>query len=95
MPLIPGLHPAGFNEPLQHKNEYGEAVSQLPRSACADQRTKNQAEIECSDVNQLPLEDVLVASQMSSPHSPGIVTMREAPLDQLASLAQQALPIVP
>src|ERR1035441_2853424 len=46
-------------------------------------------------MNQLPLEDVLVAAQMSSPHSSGIVTMREAPLDQLASLAQQALAIVP
>jgi hypothetical protein len=70
-------------------------VFQLPRSACADDRTENQTEIECANVNQLPLEDVLVASQMSSPHSPGIVTMREAPLDQLASLAQQALAIDP
>src|SRR5438309_2169359 len=86
---------AGVNEPLQHKHEYGEAVSQLPRSACADQRTENQAEIECADVNQLPLEDVLVSAQMSSPHSSGIVTMREAPLDQLASLAQQTLAVVP
>ena len=56
---------------------------------------KNQAEIECADVNQLPLEDVLVSAQMSSPHSSGIVTMREAPLDQLASLAQQTLAVVP
>ena len=87
--------PQGGNEPFQHKNEYCEVVFQLSRSACTDQRTENQAEIECADMNQLPLEDVLVAAQMSSPHSSGIVTVREAPLDQLASLAQQALAIVP
>ena len=78
-----------------HKNDYCEPVFQFPRSACADHRTENQAEIECADVNQLPLEDVLVAAQMRSPHSAGIVTVREAPLDQLASLAQQALAISP
>jgi hypothetical protein len=85
----------GVNEPLQHKNKYCEAVFQLPRSACADQRTENQAEIECADVNQLPLENIVVSAQMSSPHTAGIVAMREAPLDQFASLAQQALAIVP
>src|ERR1035441_1909546 len=69
------------NKALQHKNKQCAVVFQLPRGARPDQRTENQAEIECADVNQLPLEDVLVAAQMSSPHCPGIVTMREASLD--------------
>src|SRR5260370_21034987 len=46
-------------------------------------------------MNQLPLEDILMASQMSPPHGPGIVTMREATFDQLAPLTKQALAISP
>src|SRR6266851_4031602 len=82
------------NEALEGESKEYEPVLRLPRSAVADQATEDQAEIECADVNQLPLEDVLVASQMSPPHSPRFVTMREAPLDQFAPLAKQALAIV-
>src|SRR5450631_3205971 len=89
---IQGLQTA--NKALQHKNKQCTAVFQLPRCTRPDQRTENQAEVECADVNQLPLENILVASQMSPPHSSGIVTMREAPLNQFASPAQQALAIV-
>src|SRR5476649_1869369 len=82
------------NQALQHKNKQYTAVFQLPGCPRTDQRTENQAEVECADVNQLPLEYILVASQMSPPHCSGIVTMREAPFNQFASLAKQTLAIV-
>jgi hypothetical protein len=37
-------------------------------------------------VNQQSLENVLVPSKMGPSHCTGIVTVREAPLDQFASL---------
>ncbi len=63
---------------------------QFPGSACADQGPEKSA-IERADVNQLAFVIILVTAQMSSPHGSGFVTMSEAPLDQLTSLAQQAL----
>src|SRR5437870_11322294 len=78
--------PLVLDEAFQHKNKQCETIFQLPWSAGTDQRTENQAEIECADMNQLAFEDVLMTSQMSPPHRSGIVTMREAPLDQLTSL---------
>ena len=84
-----------FSEAFQRKNEQREAVFQLARSAGADQVAENQTEIERAYMNQLTLEDILMASQMSPPHGPGIVTMREATFDQLAPLTKQALAISP
>ena len=84
-----------FSEAFQRKNEQREAVFQLARSTGADQVAENQTEIERAYMNQLPLEDILMTSQMSPPHGPGIVTMREATLDQLAPLTKQALAISP
>ena len=59
-----------------------------------DQTTENQTQIERTDVNQLPFENILMTPEMSSPHRPGFVTVRKAPLDQFASFPQQALAVV-
>ena len=79
----------------QEEKQRSTLVVPFARSASAQHAAENEAQVESSHMDQLPLEDVLVPAQMSSPHSSGIVTMREAPLDQLASFAQQALPKSP
>ena len=86
--------PEACKEVLEHKNKPGKAVLQLSRRTGTDQSAEDQAQIERADVNQLAFENILVTAQMSSPHGSGFVTMSEAPLDQLASLAQQALAMV-
>ena len=82
-------------QPKQEQKQHSTQVVPLPRSARAQQAAEDQAQIESCNVDQLPLEDILMASQMSPPHGPGIVTMREATFDQLAPLAKQALAISP
>ena len=40
-------------------------------------------------MDQEPLENVAVFSQMRSPHAAGLIAVGEGPLDQLATLAQK------
>jgi hypothetical protein len=47
-----------MSEPEQQKNTHNqpaEAVSQLPRRACTQQLTQNQAQVERANMNQLSL----------------------------------------
>jgi len=41
------------------QNAGAKAVSQLSRRARTQQLAQDQAQVECSDVNQLPLQDVV------------------------------------
>ncbi len=43
-------------------------VSPLPRRAGPQQLTQKQAQVERADVDQLPLQNVLVSPQMRAPH---------------------------
>ena len=49
---------------------------------------QNQAQMERSRMDQLPLENVLAPPQMAAPHSARLIAMSQATLDQLASAAQ-------
>jgi hypothetical protein len=60
-------------------------VDPLPRRAGAQQLAKDQAQIESSDMNELPLEDVVVLTQMSAPHASSVVAVREAAFYELAA----------
>src|SRR6476660_2764356 len=42
-------------------------------------------------MNQQPFQDALVTSQVRAAQAPGVVTLSEAPLDQLAALPHQSL----
>src|SRR5215831_18758154 len=46
-------------------------------------------------MDQQPLEDVIVLSQMGASHAAGVVAMGEGPLDQLTALPQQPLAFRP
>jgi hypothetical protein len=64
------------------------AISQLSGCSGTQQGAHDQAQIECANMNQEPLENILASPQMYSSHSARIVTVREVPLDQLPSLPQ-------
>jgi len=77
--------------PEQQKNahdKHTEAVSQLPRRSRSQQFAHHQAQVEGSHMDQLPLQDILVSTQMRAPHAAGLVAMREAALDLLAALPE-------
>jgi len=46
-------------------------------------------------MDQQPLEDVVVFSQVRAPHAAGLVAVGECSLDQLAALPQQPLALRP
>jgi len=62
-----------------------EAVSQLPRRACAQQLAHHQAQVKSSHMDQLSLEDVFVSAQMAAPQSSGFVAVRKASFQQFAA----------
>ena len=45
----------------------------------------HQAQVECRGVNEQPLENVFVTSEMSAPHASGLVQMCKGPLDELTA----------
>ena len=72
----------------QRQNEQKQPLAevvQLPRRAGAEQLAEDQAQIESSHVDQLPLEDVVVLAQMRAPHAAGVVAVREAAFYELAA----------
>ena len=70
------------------QNARAQAVSQLSRRACTQQLAQNQAQVEGADMNQLPLQDVVPSAQVAAPQAAGLVTVREAALDELAAPPQ-------
>jgi len=75
----------------QRPQEQKQALSQvvpLPRRAGAQQAAEDQAQIEGSHMDQLPLEDVVVFAQMGTPHAPGVVAVSEAAFHQFATPPQ-------
>lgn len=49
---------------MKEQKKQATAVSPLPRRVRTHQQAQDQAQIERSDMDQLPLQDVLVAPQM-------------------------------
>jgi hypothetical protein len=63
-------------------------VSPIPRSAGPQQLAQDQAQIEPSDVDQLPFQNVLVAPRMGPPH-PVVSRSRKLEFDSRADRPQQ------
>jgi hypothetical protein len=63
-------------------------VSQFARRARTQQLAQDQAQIERAHMDQLPLQNVFVSAQMTTPHPSRLVAVREAALDQLAAPPQ-------
>ena len=70
------------------QNARAKAVSQLSRRARTQQLAQDQAQVECADMNQLPLQDVVPSPQVAAPHPTRLVAVREAALDELAAPPQ-------
>src|SRR5882757_11186484 len=74
------------------KSEKGpQQALQSARLAKAEMLPHYQAQIEASNVDQQPLEDVGMTSKMGSAQSPGLIAVGKAAFDQLATLLHQPL----
>jgi hypothetical protein len=60
--------------------------SSLPGRSDSEDPPQNQTQIERRCMNQRSLRDIILASQMDSPHSAGIIQVSETSLDQLSAL---------
>lgn len=77
------------NEQSQkQRTELLTAVSPLPRRADAQQLAEDQAEIEPGHMNQQPLENVVMFSQVRTPHPTRVVAVREAAFYQLTASSE-------
>ena len=73
------------------ENPTREQLARLDRKRHSHHFPQDQRKIEPGAVHQQPLEDVISPSQMDSPHTAGIVQMREASLGQFAPQLLQPL----
>src|SRR5450756_1003808 len=73
------------------QNERVSDPLETPRLADADQCPHQQAEIESAGVHDQAFVNILMATQMRSPHPSRVVDVGERPLDQLASSTHQSL----
>src|SRR6516164_2955390 len=76
------------------KNKQASAVSPLPRRARSHQLAQDEAQVESSHVDQLPLQNVIVSAQVGAPHAARVVAMRKAAFHQLAAPPQYALAVL-
>jgi len=58
--------------------------------ADADQVPHEQSEIEAAGVNQQPLQDVRVTTEVHAPHAARLIEMGKRPFESLAAEPQQA-----
>ena len=70
------------------KNKQASAVSPLPRRARSHQLAQDEAQVEGSDVDKLPLQNVSVSAQVGAPHATRVVAMRKAAFHQFAAPPQ-------
>ena len=75
-------------QPRNKKNKQASAVSPLPRRARAHLLAQDEAQVEGSHVDQLPLQNVLVSAQVGAPHATRVVAMRKAAFHQFAAPPQ-------
>ena len=73
------------DQPEVEKQAVPEAL-QAPRGSHSELLSQNQAQVERRDVQQQPLQDVPMPSQVRPPHSAGVVDVRETSLQQLSPL---------
>ncbi len=66
-----------------------QGVLQAPGRAEAQGPAQQQAQVEAGHVDQQPFEDVGVAAKVRATHPSGVITMSEAPFDELPALPHQ------
>ncbi len=69
----------------------------LKPSRCSDSVLvpQQQSQIHPGDMDQQSLQNVVVFSQVRSPHAAGLITVCEGPLDQLTTFPQKSLALRP
>src|SRR5207244_2023312 len=67
----------------QHRRQPPLQTARRPES---DQLTHDEPKIEAAGMNQQPLEDVLMTTQMRAAHAARVVDVRERALDPLTAL---------
>ena len=80
-------HPARQSA-QKSRNDLPCAIFQLARRTRPQQLAQNQAQVERSYMDQLPLQNVLPPSEMAAPHAARLVAVREAAFDQLTASSQ-------
>src|SRR5438132_4171486 len=78
------------HEHPERGDEDGGAVLQAARRAHTDHLTHDESEIEATDVNQVPFENIRVAAQMRAAHSACVVDVGERAFDRLPASTHQA-----
>ena len=90
--------PIAHQRPPERATDYekgtesrGQATLQAARRPNTDQLSHEQPEIEATDVNQEPLQNVRVPAEVHATHATGLVEMREGSFQALAAESEQAL----
>ena len=65
----------------------GEEPREAPRRPVAERLAHDEAQIESTDVDEQPLEDVLTMAQMDTTHCACLQTVSEGSFQQLTALA--------
>lgn len=73
---------------MREQKNYATLIDPLPWRAGSHQLAQDQTQIESSHMNQLPLQNILMAPQMRASHAAGIVAVSKAALDQLSTLSK-------
>src|ERR1019366_9596600 len=73
------------NPQEQAQNEACGSVFQLSWRARAQQLAQDQAQVERADMNQRPLQNILLPAQVTAPQTAGLVAVGKAALDQFAA----------
>jgi hypothetical protein len=84
-----------MRKPIRRKTRLCRPVAQLSRLPGAQHLAQHQADVECADMNQQALENILPSVQGAASHSAGLVAMSKGSFDELASSPQQLLPYLP
>jgi hypothetical protein len=71
------FHFKGAAEPENDDNEPVLPVPKFPRSPRAQCLPENETQIEGTDVDQLPLENIFAASEINPSQCPGFAAVRE------------------
>jgi hypothetical protein len=82
------IYPVCKQQEISQQKNHATAVPPLPRGSRTQQLAQDQAQVESPHMDQLPLQNVLVTTQMGAPHTTRVVAMRKAAFHQLAAPPQ-------
>jgi hypothetical protein len=74
-----------YKQEIRQQKKQASAVAPFPGRARPHQLAQDQTQVERSHVDQLSLQNVLVAAKMRAPHAAGFVAVGKATFHQLAA----------